>query len=262
MMIKAVNFFNPNIMKIEELAFHKTSLGDLVLRRRPEPLLQNTEVFEVKLGDEFLMSSLFTEGEKQLADFGLADLEGELDVLVGGLGLGYTAVAALENKNVCSLLVIDKFQEVINWHLNELVPMGAILSADQRCEMRAGDFFSLARTGFDIHDPMRKFDAVLLDIDHSPKHFLDEKNESFYGTEGLNALCNQLKNDGVFALWSNERADENFTKHLDFIFGSASARNIEFANPYTNSTAVNSVYIAYKKIKVEKDTGVASQTDF
>ena len=128
-------------MKIEELAFHQTPLGDLVLRRRPEPLLRNTKIFEVKLGDEFLMSSLFTEGEKQLSYLGLADLEGELDVVVGGLGLGYTAVAALENKSVRSLLVIDKFQEVINWHLNELVPLGKILSADKRCELRAGDFF-------------------------------------------------------------------------------------------------------------------------
>lgn len=244
MLIKYAIFFNPHIMKIEELAFHKTSLGDLVLRRRPEPLLQNTEIFEVKLGDEFMMSSLFTEGEKQLAGFGLAELEGELDVLVGGLGLGYTAVAALDNKNVRSLLVIDKFQEVINWHRNRLVPMGAILSSDKRCEMRAGDFFELARTNFDDSNNERKFDAVLLDIDHSPKHFLDERNESFYDAEGLNALRRQMKNGGVFALWSNDPADAEFTRHLEFIFGTTSAHNVEFANPYTNSTAVNSVYVA------------------
>ncbi|HLM61894.1 MAG TPA: hypothetical protein VK308_13900, partial [Pyrinomonadaceae bacterium] len=103
-------------MKIEELAYHKTPLGELILRRRTETLLQNKEVFEVKLGEEFLMSSLFTEGEKELSNLGLAELEGELDVVVGGLGLGYTAAAALENKNVRSLLVIDLFQEVIDWH--------------------------------------------------------------------------------------------------------------------------------------------------
>ncbi len=234
-------------MKIEELAYHRTPLGELTLRRRTETLLQNTEVFEVKLGDEFLMSSLFTEGEKQLSYLGLAKLEGKLDVVVGGLGLGYTAVAALENKNVRSLLVIDKFQEVINWHQNKLVPMGAILSADQRCEMRTGDFFVLARTGFDINHNERKFDAVLLDIDHSPEHFLDEKNESFYGTKGLTALCRQLKNGGVFALWSNDPADEKFTGHLESIFGTASAHNVEFVNPYTNSTAVNSVYVAHSE---------------
>ncbi len=92
----------------------------------------------------------------------------------------------------------------------------------------------------------RKFDAVLLDIDHSPEHFLDEKNESFYGVEGLDLFAKQLKNGGVFALWSNDPPDEKFTKHLESIFGKASAHNVEFANPYTNSTSVNSVYVAHK----------------
>lgn len=70
-------------MKIEELAYHKTPLGELILRRRRETLLQNKEVFEVKLGDEFLMSSLFTEGEKQLSNLGLAALEGKLETPAG-----------------------------------------------------------------------------------------------------------------------------------------------------------------------------------
>ena len=60
-------------MKIEELAYHQTPLGELILRRRFEPQLQNKEVYEVKLGDEFLMSSLFTEAEIELANLGLAD---------------------------------------------------------------------------------------------------------------------------------------------------------------------------------------------
>ena len=231
-------------MKIEELAYHQTPLGDLILRRRLEPLLQNKEVFEVKLGDDFLMSSLFTEAEIELANLGLAGLAGELDVVVGGLGLGYTAVAALENKNVRSLLVIDKFQQVIDWHTQKLVPAGQILSEDKRCELRTGDFFELARTGFDISDNERKIDAVLLDIDHSPKHFLDKKNESFYGIEGLSSLRKQLKNGGVFALWSNDPPDEEFTQHLKSIFGKSSAHTIEFANFYTNTTFVNSVYTA------------------
>lgn len=233
-------------MKIEELAYHKTPLGELTLRRRTETLLQNAEVFEVKLGDEYLMSSLFTEGEKQLSYLGLAELEGEIDVVVGGLGLGYTAVAALENKSVSSLLVIDLFQEVIGWHNDKLVPMGEILSEDERCELRQGNFFELARTGFDVFNNERKFDAVLLDIDHSPKHYLDEKNESFYSAEGLNLLRNQIKIGGAFALWSDDPPDENFTKHLESVFENVRAHEIEFSNPYTNSTSVNSVYVAHK----------------
>jgi spermidine synthase len=234
-------------MKIEELAYHKTPLGELILRRRVETLLQNAEVFEVKLGEEFLMSSLFTEGERELSRLGLAGLEGDLDVLVGGLGLGYTAAAALENEMVRSLLVIDMFREVIEWHQNKLVPLGRILSEDKRCELRQGDFFELARTGFDVSDNERKFDAVLLDIDHSPEHFLDEKNKSFYGAEGLSSLRRQLKPGGAFALWSNDASDENFTRHLASVFGAATAHNVEFANPYTNSISVNSVYVARKK---------------
>lgn len=233
--------------KIRELAYHKTPLGELILRQRTETRLRNKEVFEVKLGDEFLMSSLFTEGEKELSNLGLAGLEGDLDVVVGGLGLGYTAAAALENENVRSLLVIDLFQEVINWHRSKLVPMGNILSKDKRCELRQGDFFELARTGFDIFDDKRKFDAVLLDIDHSPEHFLDKKNKTFYGSQGLNALRKQIKEGGAFALWSNDPIDEQFTKHLQSIFGRAAAHNVEFVNPYTNSTSVNSVYVAREK---------------
>ena len=234
-------------MKINELAYHQTPLGDLTLRRRTETLLRNKEIFEVKLGDEYLMSSLFTEGERELANLGLAELQGEFDVVVGGLGLGYTAAAVLENKNVRFLLVIDLFQEVIDWHRNKLVPLGEILSEDKRCEMRQGDFFELARTGFDVSDTGRKFDAVLLDIDHSPEHFLDEKNKRFYSTQGLDALRKQIKPGGAFALWSNDPPDEKFIKHLESVFGAAKAQTIEFANPYTNSVSVNAVYIARKK---------------
>jgi spermidine synthase len=119
-----------------------------------------------------------------------------------------------------------------------------VLTKDARCELRQGDFFELARTGFDIEELERKFDAVLLDIDHSPEHFLNADNKSLYTSEGLAAIRNQLKPDGCFALWSNDPANEHFTAHLRSAFGSATAHNIEFSNPYTNSLSVNSVYVA------------------
>ena len=231
-------------MIIQELAYQKTPLGDLTLRRRTETLLQNQEVFEVKLGDEYLMSSLFTESERQLATLGLATLEGDLDVVIGGLGLGYTAAEALKNKSVSSLLVIDLFQPVIDWHQAGIVPNGAALTNDPRCELRQGDFFALARTGFDTHKPNRKFDAILLDIDHSPEHYLDLENKSLYTAKGLASIQNQLKPTATFALWSNDPASEAFTAHLRAVFGSATAHNVEFPNPYTNSISVNSIYVA------------------
>ena len=237
-------------MRVEELGYQMTPLGDLTLRRRTEPLLENREIFEVKLGDEYLMSSLFTEAERELATLGLSTLEGDLHVVVGGLGLGYTAAEVLKNKMVNRLLVIDLFQAVIDWHRDGLVPLGKILTDDDRCELRQGDFFDLARTGFDNHAPERKFDAVLLDIDHSPEHFLDQANKSLYTSEGLASIRKQLKPGGVFALWSNDPASEEFTSHLKDAFGAATAHNIEFPNPYTNAMSVNSVYVA-RRIVIE-----------
>ncbi len=229
---------------MRELGYQQTPLGDLTLRRRLEPLLQNQEVFEVKLGDAYLMSSLFTKSERQLATLGLSALEGELDVVIGGLGLGYTAAETLKNKKVGRLLVIDIFQAVIDWHQAGLVPLGNVLANDPRCELRQGDFFDLARTGFDTSSPDKKFDAVLLDIDHSPEHLLNPTNKSLYTSEGLAAIQRQIKPGGSFALWSDDPASDAFTERLGDVFGSATAYNVEFPNPYTNSISVNSVYVA------------------
>ena len=77
--------------------------------------LDNLEIFEVKLGDAFLMSSLFHEVEVALAKLGLAALSGaQWDVVVGGLGLGYTAVAALEDDRVGTLTVVEALGPVID----------------------------------------------------------------------------------------------------------------------------------------------------
>lgn len=198
----------------------------------------------MKLGDEYLMSSLFTKSERQLATLGLAGLEGELDVVIGGLGLGYTAAETLKNKKVSRLLVIDLFQTVIDWHRDGLVPLGRVLTEDTRCELRQGDFFELARTGFDAAAPERKFGAVLVDIDHTPEHLLNPTNMSLYTSEGLTSVRHQIKPGGTFALWSDDPASDDFTERLGDVFGSATAYNVEFPNPYTNSMSVNSVYVA------------------
>src|SRR5688572_8296628 len=123
-----------------ELDYRQTPLGDLILRRRRVAVLDGLEVFEVKLGDTFLMSSLFHVVEVALADLGLAQLDAaELDVVVGGLGLGYTALAALKNPAVRSLLVVDALAAVIEWHESGLVPLGPQLTGDPRCRFVHGD---------------------------------------------------------------------------------------------------------------------------
>jgi len=232
----------------EELDYRKTSLGDLMLRRRRSVQLQGVDIYEVKLGESFLMSSLFHESEVQLSRLGLGMLgDQDLDVVVGGLGLGYTAVTALEDSRVKSLVVVEYMEGVIQWHQTGLVPLGETVAKDPRCRLVLGDFFDLSRDvskGFDPENPGGKFDAVLLDIDHTPTHVLDQTNKRFYTKEGLAEVAGHLKPGGIFALWSDSEPDSAFTEHLGKVFSTAEARMVRFDNPFTGSSCGNSVYLA------------------
>jgi len=237
-------------LDFEELDHRDTPMGELILRRRHDPKVPDRELYEIKLGDDFLMSSLFTEGEVALADRALAELEGgELDVLVGGLGLGYTAYAALQHDSVRSLIVVEAFQGVIDWHHEGLVPLGRALTNDPRCRMVQGDFFALAEdpdTGFDVHDPGRRFDAILLDIDHSPRHLLDAGSAPFYEPAGLGRVTGHLRSGGVFALWSNDEPDTDFERILEEVFASRRTHVVKFRTPYTGGESASTVYVARK----------------
>jgi spermidine synthase len=231
----------------EELDYQKTPLGDLILRRRRMLSLGGLEVYEVKLGDAFLMSSLFHEVEEALAHFGLGDLKGDRwDVVVGGLGLGYTAAAALEHREVASLLIVDALEPVIGWHQQGLVPLGEKLTGDPRTKMLHADFFARARSadGFDPEQPGRKFHAVLLDIDHSPRDLLDPRNATFYQPDGLTALAKHLQHDGVFALWSDDPPDDEFLENLGSVFATVRAHEVTFPNPVLESESASTVYVA------------------
>ena len=232
--------------RIEELAWSETPLGDSSLRRRVPPTLK-VDVYEVKLGDEFLMSSLFTVAEIELARLGLAEAKGdELDVVVGGLGLGCTARAALEDSRVRSMVVVDAMAEVIDWHERELLPDAAELVRDPRTRLLHDDFFALAASGggFDPDVPGRAFDAVLLDIDHTPRHHLHPDHAPFYSVEGLRRLKAHLRDGGVFAMWSDDPPEPEFTGLLDEVFEQTEAHVVTFANFLTGGESSNTVYVA------------------
>jgi len=232
----------------EELDFRPTPLGDLMLRRRRMPELGECDIYEVKLGEDFLMTSLFHEAESQLAKRGLGALEDDkLDVVVGGLGLGYTAVAALEDPRVTSLVVVDYLEGVIEWHQTGLVPLGKTLTGDSRCRLVHADFFALTRdvaNSFDPDHPKKLHDAILLDIDHTPTNVLHQTNTHFYTTEGLTELAQHLKPGGVFALWADGAPEAGFTTRLNEVFADATAHTIEFENPITARTSIGAVYVA------------------
>jgi len=237
-------------LMFEEIDNQASSLGEISLRRRRIPAFGDRDIYEVKLGDEFLMSSMFVEAEEALSRLGLASVEGQhLSVVVGGLGLGYTAVEALKDARIEELLVVDALDTVIGWHQKELVPLGEVLNADTRNRYVHASFFDLATSpekGFDPDQQARVFDAILLDIDHSPTEYLNPANAAFYTTDNLSLMAQQLKPNGVFAMWSQNLPDKAFEALLGTVFNDVASHVVSFFNPFQNRESTNSVYVCKK----------------
>jgi spermidine synthase len=232
----------------EELDYCETPLGGLMLRRRRLLQLGGAEIYEVKLGKHFLMSSLFHQAESQLAKLALAELDGEaIDVVVGGLGLGFTAASVLEDPRVESLVVVEYLEAVIEWHRERKVPLAETLMADPRCRFVHADFFALSRDvtrSFDPEDEDKLHDAVLVDIDHTPTHLLHPSNRRFYEDAGLREVAQHLRAGGVFALWSDGAPGDAFLDRVDRAFGNARTHEIAFQNPLTEGRSNAYVVIA------------------
>ena len=190
--------------------------------------------------------------EVALANLGLAELsEPELDVVVGGLGLGYTARAVLEHPNVREVLIIDTLREVIEWHQQGLLPLGKELTSDPRCKFVHGDFFAMTASqsrGFDAENNGRRSHAILLDVDHSPRNVLHLSHAPFYEPDGLRQLKSHLLPGGVFALWSNDPPDEQFQVALSEVFASYETHVVTFPNPIQHRDEANTVYVAQNSL--------------
>ncbi len=225
---------------IEELDYRETPMGPLILRRRWVAAI-DADVVEVILGDEHLMSSLFTVGETELAVRGLAAAgPGPLRVVVGGLGLGYTARAALADGRVSSVDVVDALAPVIEWHEAGLVPLGESLGQEPRCHLKLGDFFGWFDTP---RPPTERYDVVLLDIDHSPRNLLHPDHARFYAEEGLKRLRDGIAAGGIFAMWSDEGPDAAFTTLLEAVFSNVRAEVVAFDNPLTGGASTCTIYV-------------------
>ena len=229
-------------MRIQELDWGTTPWGEISLRQRWDRVTER-DVYEVKLGDDFLMSSQFTAGERELARIGLAAVTGaSLTVLVGGLGLGYTALAALEDDRVTELTVVEALPMVISWHERDLLPDTHGLAADPRVRLVPDDFFDVVRSGH----ADRTYDAVLVDIDHAPDWLLRDDHGDLYTVEGFARVGAMLADDGAFALWSDEPPEPEVVRRMGEAFERADAHVVSFPNPLTGGESANTVYLAVR----------------
>jgi spermidine synthase len=191
-------------MPIEILFYETTSLGLLCLRRRELLSKPGTMVTEVTLNHEFLMSSYLNESERALSRLGLErisrktpDTDYKFEVLVGGFGLGYTAAEALSSDQVETVEVVEYLPEVISWLDNDLIPLANQLKSDGRLTVAQGDIYAR------LAEPAAKrFDLIVIDVDHSPQDLLGSQSKGFYSEWGLSRARLHLKPGGVLGVWS------------------------------------------------------------
>ena len=100
--------------------------------------------------------------------------------------------------------------------------------------------------GFDPEVSGRRFDAVLVDIDHSPRKLLHPRHAALYAPAGLARLAAHLHPGGVFALWSNDPPDQAFEAALSGAFAISSSHVVAFDNAFGERDASNTVYVAVK----------------
>lgn len=225
---------------LEILAYETTPLGDLCLRRRELLSRPGTVVTEITLDHELLMSSYNTVSERALAEETLARHPGrDLSVLVGGLGLGYTANEVLQSARVLRVEVIEYLPEVIEFLREGLIPLSPELLANPRFGVREGDVYATLRGPVD-----ERWDLVLIDVDHSPDEPLGSANQSFYTKPGLTLAKKHLAPGGILAVWSYSESSP-FVDALRDTFAVVETVPIRFVDDRVDEEHTDWLFVAH-----------------
>ncbi len=228
-----------NSRNLTILAYEDTPLGPLCLRRRALLSSPGTVVTEVTLAHEFLMSSHITVSERALADVALAMHGGDdLRVLVGGLGLGYTAEAVLAHGRVARLEVVEFLPQVLGWLEDDLFPVAPKLKSDARFEAVRGDVYEIL-TG----PPAGSYDLILVDVDHAPDDRLGEADSGFYTEGGLERARAHLAPSGVLGVWSYAESSP-FSEALRNVFDDVVVERVTYHNDLIDEEITDWLFLA------------------
>jgi spermidine synthase len=202
-----------------EVARVASPRGEVVLRERHDPdRPENAPVaLELRVNGVFVMDTLETSTEKELARVALAQVEQPRRVVVGGLGLGFTLHEVLGDHRVEELVVVEIEDALVGWMRDGTIPHGPSFLADERLHVVTADI----RVAFAETAPDR-YDLVLLDVDNGPGFLVYDDNADVYRGDFLGTVRASLRDGGVLVVWSADRSDDLGTT-LGQVFGNAEA---------------------------------------
>ena len=195
-----------------EIARAETERGDVVLRRRTSETAP--DVLELRVNGVFVMDTLETTSEIELAAQALDLVDEPGAVLVGGLGLGYTLQRVLADVRVERAVVVEIEEPLVEWMRNGTVPHGPAILADARATVVNADI------AMAIAEARSTYDLVLLDVDNGPGYLVHESNEAVYEEQFLSRCHDVLSPGGVLVIWSANPAPELLAAMRE-VFGAA-----------------------------------------
>lgn len=173
-----------------EVARAETGRGELVLRLRDG-------VWELRANGVFVMDTRETSSERALATAALALSEHPAEVLVGGLGLGFTLAEVLADPRVERCTVVEIEDALVGWMRDGTVPHGPALLAQDRVRVVVADVVTALAEARPA-----AYDLVLLDVDNGPGYLVHDTNAALYGAAFLERVAPVLRPGGVLAIWS------------------------------------------------------------
>lgn len=173
-------------------------------------LMQRGHEFSIRVGTTELMNSRLSGSEEALAELAAARLGGrsQPQVLIGGLGMGFTLRAAQKAFALdARLTVAELVPEVVEWAKGPLRPIFGDCLEDSRVQLSLGDVRQV------ISENAGAFDSILLDVDNGPEALTRRSNRVLYGARGLTRAFQALRAGGVLGVWSAGE-DAQFTGSL------------------------------------------------
>jgi spermidine synthase len=195
-----------------EIARDSTPRGEVVLRARHEAE-DVPPVLELRVNGVFVMDTRETGSEQGLASVALAQVSSPLFVLVGGLGLGFTAHAVLADRRVQHVVVVEIEEALVRWMRDGTVPHGPSYLADERLTVVNADIRQAV-----AESAPESYDLVLLDVDNGPGFLVHQDNEAVYRAGFLGAVHNVLREGGAVVVWSAAQAPQ-LVEELASVFG-------------------------------------------
>lgn len=155
--------------------------------------------YVIRVNGRELMSSRHCHSEEQLGVLGCEPYAAQqaTQVLIGGLGLGFTLRAALATLAADARVVVaELLPEVVTWNQNRAYRLARDALADPRTEVVIGD---VARV---IEHSQARFDVILLDADNQTTTMNTAGNDRLYRAAGLASVHRALTAFGTAVYWS------------------------------------------------------------